>query len=63
MSALQSSLEEAREEGEETGIEKGIEKGKEDCALKMLEEGVNPHFVAKCTGLKKSQVDKLKKSR
>lgn len=46
---------------EQKGIEKGMQKEKIIVASRMLEEGVEPVFIAKITGLALSEINTLKK--
>jgi len=52
-----------REELLQEGIQKGIQKSRLETAKKMLQEGANLQFIVKVTGLKKSQVLKLSKTK
>lgn len=65
--ALKEGLEEGIAKGIEQGIEQGIEigvnKGKKesscDIALKMKQKGLSVDMIAECTGLSKSEIEKL----
>ncbi len=56
----EKGLEEGRAEGIMEGMEKGREEGLLEAAKKMLAEGLSVEIVAKCTGLSKEQIEKLK---
>ncbi len=49
-------LEKSREEG----LEEGLEKGKEEVAINLLENGSDPRFIARITGLELAVILKLK---
>ena len=69
--ALKEGLEEGLAKGLEEGIAKGIEQGIEqgieigvnensyDIARKMKQKGLSVDMVAECTGLSKSEIEKL----
>lgn len=65
--ALKEGLEEGIAKGIEQGIEQGIEigvnKGKKensyDIARKMKQKGLSVDMIAECTGLSKSEIEKL----
>ena len=65
--ALKEGLEEGIVKGIEQGIEQGIEigvnKGKKensyDIARKMKQKGLSVDMIAECTGLSKSEIEKL----
>jgi predicted transposase/invertase (TIGR01784 family) len=50
-----------KKEGLEEGLVKGIEQGKILIATRMLEEGSDPAFIIKVTGLSLDQIQKLQK--
>jgi predicted transposase/invertase (TIGR01784 family) len=62
---LKNSLDTAKEEGIEIGVGKGIElgveKGKLEIAKKALEKGISIEDVVDLTGLRREQVEKLKR--
>ena len=43
------------------GKAEGIAQGKAEIALLMLQEGLNPVLIRKCTGLSSEQITKLMK--
>lgn len=65
--ALKEGLEEGIAKGIEQGIEQGIEigvnKGKKensyDIARKMKQKGLSVDMIAECTGMSKSEIEKL----
>ena len=69
--ALKEGLEEGIEKGIAKGIEQGIEQGIEigvnkgkkensyDIARKMKQKGLSVDMIAECTGLSKSEIEKL----
>ena len=69
--ALKEGLEEGLEEGIAKGIEQGIEQGIEigvnkgkkensyDIARKKKQKGLSVDMIAECTGLSKSEIEKL----
>ncbi|MFT4928950.1 MAG: putative transposase/invertase (TIGR01784 family) [Phenylobacterium sp.] len=52
--------EQLRAMGAEEGLEKGLKKGRKEIAINLLEEGLDPHFVARNTGLELDVILKLK---
>ena len=52
-------LEEGREEGREEGLEAGREVERQAMAKTMLDEGADPAFVVKVTGLTMEQIESL----
>ena len=61
--ALKEGFEEGIAKGIEQGIEIGVNKGKKensyDIARKMKQKGLSVDMVAECTGLSKSEIEKL----
>lgn len=61
--ALKEGLEEGLAKGIEQGIEIGVNKGKKensyDIARKMKQKGLSVDMIAECTGLSKSEIEKL----
>lgn len=60
---LAKGLEEGIAKGIEQGIEIGVNKGKKessyDIARKMKQKGLSVDMIAECTGLSKSEIEKL----
>lgn len=61
--ALKEGFEEGIAKGIEQGIEIGVNKGKKensyDIARKMKQKGLSVDMIAECTGLSKSEIEKL----
>lgn len=61
--ALKEGLEEGIAKGIEQGIEIGVNKGKKensyDIARKMKQKGLSVDMIAECTGMSKSEIEKL----
>jgi predicted transposase/invertase (TIGR01784 family) len=53
-------IEYALEEGKKIGEEEGIKKGKIETAKELLKMGIEIETIAKATGLKKEEIEKLK---
>lgn len=61
--ALKEGIAKGIEQGIEQGIEIGVNKGKKensyDIARKMKQKGLSVDMIAECTGLSKSEIEKL----
>lgn len=60
MSILQKREEKGKQEGKREGKREGRQEGIKEIAKNLLKEGIEIAFVAKTTGLSKSEVEKLK---
>lgn len=61
--ALKEGIAKGIEQGIEQGIKIGVNKGKKensyDIARKMKQKGLSVDMIAECTGLSKSEIEKL----
>ena len=61
--ALKEGIAKGIDQGIEQGIEIGVNKGKKessyDIARKMKQKGLSVDMIAECTGLSKSEIEKL----
>lgn len=57
--ALKEGLEEGLEEGIKIGVNKGKKENSYDIARKMKQKGLSVDMIAECTGLSKSEIEKL----
>ena len=57
---IMTAAEQLQAMGEERGMEKGLEKGREEVAMNLLKEGLDPRFVARNAKLELAVIVKLK---